>query len=117
MNSRKVLIVTNKMSTVNKIYDFLIRRCFYNSDFLCDSMSAGYRFRNASCGNDVVTDITIITVSNAVSEEYKSHGLYDRVIIDSVFEYDGDKEIIKIFEKCAKHLYDVVDIDLSNLHP
>lgn len=115
MDSRKVLIVTNRMSTVNKIYDFLTKKCLCNSDFLCDSMSAGYRFRNASCGNGVVADITIITVSNAASEEYKSHGLYDRVIIDSVFEYEDNQEIIKVFEKCAKHLYDVVDIDLSNL--
>lgn len=115
MDSRKVLIVTNKMSTVNKVYNFLIDKCSCNDNSFCDSISAGYRLKNVYYGSDVVADITIIAVSNAVSEEYKSYNLYDRVIIDSVFEYENGKEIVKVFEKCARHLYDVIDIDLSNL--
>lgn len=114
MDSRKILIVTNKMSTVNKVYKFLIKRCSYGFDSICDSITAGYSLKNISYGGNIA-DITIIAVSNAKSEEYKSRNLYDRVIIDSVFEYDGGQEIVKIFEKCAKHLYDVIDIDINSI--
>lgn len=115
MDSRKVLIVTNKMATVNKVYNFIMKNCHYSHDFVSDTISAGYKLTNVSNGTDLVTDITIIAVSNVESERYKACSLYDRVIIDSIFEYDGDKEIIKTFEKCARNLYDVVDINLDDI--
>lgn len=114
MDSRKILIVTNKMSTVNKVYNFLIRKCSCDIDSMCDSITAGYNLKNVLYSGSMA-DITIIAVSSAKSEEYKSRNLYDRVIIDSVFEYDCGQEIVKIFEKCARHLYDVIDIDLNSI--
>ena len=68
-----------------------------------------------SNGTGAPVDITIIAVSNVESERYKAYSFYDRVIIDNVFEYNDDKEIVKTFEKCAKNLYDVVDIDLGDI--
>lgn len=115
MDSRKVLIVTNKMATANKIYNFIIKNCHYSHDFASDTISAGYRLTNVSNGTGSIADITIIAVSNVESERYKAYGLYDRVIIDNVFEYNDDKEIVKTFEKCARNLYDVVDIDLGDI--
>ena len=115
MDSRKVLIVTNKMATVNKVYNFIIKNCHRSPDFTSDTISAGYRLTNVSNGAGSVVDITIIAVSNVESERYKAYSYYDRVIIDNVFEYDGDMEIVKTFEKCARNLYDVVDIDLDDI--
>lgn len=115
MDSRKVLIVTNKMATVNKICNFIIKNCHYSHDFASDTISAGYKLTNVSNGTDSVADITIIAVSNVESERYKACSLYDRVIIDNVFEYNGDEEIIKAFEKCVRNLYDVIDINLDDI--
>lgn len=115
MDSRKVLIVTNKMATVNKVYNFIIKNCHHSHDFASDTISAGYRLTSVSNGTGLIADITIIAVSNVESERYKAYSFYDRVIIDNVFEYDGDKEIVKTFEKCARNLYDVIDINLDNI--
>lgn len=115
MDSRKVLIVTNKMATVNNIYSFIIKHCHHSPDMKSDTISAGYRLTNVSQGTGMPVDITIIAVSNVESERYKAYSYYDRVIIDNVFEYNDDKEIVKTFEKCARNLYDVVDIDLDDI--
>ena len=115
MDSRKVLIVTNKMATANNIYNFIIKHCRYSSDMKSDTISAGYKLTNVSQGTGTPADITIIVVSNVESERYKAYSYYDRVIIDNVFEYNNDKEIVKTFEKCARNLYDVVDIDLDGI--
>lgn len=115
MDSRKVLIVTNKMATANNIYNFIIKHCRYGSDMKSDALSAGYKLINVSQGTGTPVDVTIVVVSNVESERYKAYSYYDRVIIDSVFEYNNDKEIVKTFEKCARNLYDVIDIDLYNI--
>ena len=115
MDSRKVLIVTNKMATANNIYNFIINHCRYSSDMKSDNISAGYKLTNVSQSTGTPVDITIIVVSNVESERYKAYSYYDRVIIDNIFEYSNDKEIVKTFEKCARNLYDVVDIDLDDI--
>lgn len=115
MDSRKVLIVTNKMATVNNIYSFIIKHCYHSPDMKSDTISAGYRLTNVLNGTGMPVDITIIAVSNIESERYKAYSFYDRVIIDNVFEYNDDKEIVKTFEKCARNLYDVVDINLDDI--
>ena len=116
MDSRKVLIVTNKMATVKNIYNFIIKQCHCSPDIKSDTMTAGYRLTNVSNGTGEPVDITIIAVSNIESEKYKADSFYDRVIIDSIFEYNDDKDIIKIFERCVRNLYDIVDIELGDIH-